>query len=319
LRIELGSFVSMMKSPRDSTKAVFALAFSTPFLTELVSGNTPLHAMRNPRVIALLLIAYSIPVIVIRETAVRRRLPNRSVFMLGLAYGILNEGSLAQSLMRIDRVPVDRFDSYVYVAGFNVAWACVIVPWHAMLAVVFPLALVSSWFPSVAHTPWLGKRAYSVASAVTIGAVSFLSFAREPRPQMLACLFAMGAFTSIGLSMGRREPLARGPNPRWFGPFLFGGVAYVVFFLGAIVMAAVRVPAPVFFVVLCGVAVAIAVASERYTLLQLPAARNVAWGAYFAPSGFTLAGGLAHHSIERTLTGVACAVTVLLAARGSPD
>jgi hypothetical protein len=305
---------------RDSTKAVLALAFSTPLLTELVSGNTPLHALKSPRILVLLLLAYALPVLVIRELAARWRLSSRGVFTLGLAYGILNEGSLAQTLMRLDHVPVDRFDAYVYAAGFNVAWTCVIVPWHAMLAVVFPLALVSNWFPGVAQTPWLSRRAFAVAGAATVGLVLFLSFARAPRPQMLACLLAMSALVGIGLQMRQREPFALPRDPRRLGPFVFGGVSYVLFFLGSIVLAAARVPAPVFFVVLSVTAVALGVATKRYALLRVPVAAHVARGAYFVPSVFTLAGGLAHHSVERTLTGVVCAVTALFAAtRAQPE
>jgi hypothetical protein len=299
---------------RDSTKAVLALALSTPLLTELASGNTPLHAMRSPRIVVLLLLAYALPVILIRELGVRYRLSNRGVFTLGLAYGILNEGSLAQTLMRQDHLPVDRFDAYVYAAGFNVAWTCVIVPWHAMLAVVFPLALVSYWFPSVAHTPWLGRRTFAVTGAAAVGLVLLLSFARAPRPQMLACLLAMSALVGVGSQMRQRETFGPPPNPRRLGPFVFGGVAYVVFFLGSIALAAARVPAPVFFVVLSVVAAGLGVVTKRYGLLHLPVAGQVAWGAYFVPSVFTLANGLAHHSVERTLTGVVCAVTALVAA-----
>jgi hypothetical protein len=303
----------------DSTKAVLALAFSTPLLTEIVSGNTPVHALTRPRIAALLLLAYGLPVVVIREVAVRWRLSTAGVFTLGLAYGILNEGSLAQTLIRFDHVPVDRFDRYIYAAGFNVAWTIVIVPWHAMPAVVFPMALVASWFPKVAHTPWLGRRAFTAASAVTIGLVLFLSVVRTPRPEMLARLVAMAALVAAASRMREREPLPPCPCPRRLRPFLVGCVAYVVFFLGSIVLAALRVPAHVFFAALALVAIALEVVARRFALFQLPAAGHVAWGAYFAPSVVTMAGGLLHHSFERTMTGGVCAATALIAARLTPS
>jgi hypothetical protein len=299
---------------RDSTKAALALALSTPLLTEIVSGNTPVHALTRPRVVVLLLLAYALPVVVIREVAVRRRLSTSGVFTLGVAYGILNEGSLAQTLMRFDHVPVDRFDGYFYAAGFNVAWASVIVPWHAMLAVILPIALVSCWVPSVAQTPWLGGRAFALASAVTVGLALFVSVVRPPRPQMLACLLAMAALVSVASRMRQRERPSPPPHPRRLGPFLFGGAAYMTFFLGSIVLAALRVPVPVFFVALAFVAVALCVVAGRFALFQLPTAGYVAWGAYFAPSVFTMAGGLLHHSFERTLTGGVCAATATIAA-----
>ncbi len=44
----------------------------------------------------------------------RWRLSTRGIVLLGLTYGILNEGLVAQTLVRYDHVPIDRFDRYIY-------------------------------------------------------------------------------------------------------------------------------------------------------------------------------------------------------------
>src|SRR5712692_8565093 len=92
------------------SRALVTLIVIAPVLTEIVSGNMPAHALLNPRTAGFLFLAYSFPIVVIREVVVRRRLPVSGVFLLGLAYGILNEGLLAQTLIRSEHVPVNRFD-----------------------------------------------------------------------------------------------------------------------------------------------------------------------------------------------------------------
>src|SRR5512135_1878497 len=98
---------------RSSRKALLALVLLAPVLTEVATGNTPLRAYLDPRIALFLTLAYSVPAVVIRELAVRRRLSVGGVFLLGLAYGIWNEGLLAQTLIRAEHVPIDRFDHYM--------------------------------------------------------------------------------------------------------------------------------------------------------------------------------------------------------------
>src|SRR5262249_31831552 len=164
-----------------------------PILTEIASGNMPVHALLNPGVALFLVGAYSFPLLIIRETSVRWRLCTLGVFILGLAYGIGNEGLLAQTLVRSEHVPIDRFDHYAYVAGFNLSWACVIVPWHATFAVLFPLTLLTFWFPVSSDGPWLGQRAFRLLAGLLILLVAFVSLARAPHRQMLVCLLAIVA------------------------------------------------------------------------------------------------------------------------------
>jgi hypothetical protein len=84
------------------TKALLTLVFLAPILTEVVSGNTPAHALLDPRVTLFLLVAYGLPLLVVRELQLRWQLSNFGVFLLGLAYGIWNEGLLAQTLIRAE-------------------------------------------------------------------------------------------------------------------------------------------------------------------------------------------------------------------------
>ena len=292
-------------------KALLTLVCCAPILTEIVSGNTPAHAFLDPRVAVFLVPAYSWPLLVIRELALRWRLSTLGVFVLGLAYGVVNEGLLAQTLLRYEHVPINQFDRYIYWGGFNLSWAVVIVPWHALLAVVFPLALVGGLFPACAEERWLGKRAFAVLAAPLVAAVIFVSVVRTPQRQMLACLIAIVTcvIVSYVLRGGRDVKIVK--DSRRLFPFVFGAVAYPVFVAGSIVLAANRVAPLAYFAAVGALFAALAVLSAHYRLLVMPATARLSLGAYFAASAFTLAGGIAHRSVEPILTGAMLAAFFL--------
>lgn len=296
-------------SPR--AKATLVLVVSAPILTEIVSGNTLAHALLDPRIDLFLLVAYSLPVLVIRELALRWRLPAAGVFLLGLAYGIWNEGLLAQTLLRFEHVPINRFDHYLYAAGFNFSWTAVIVPWHALLAVAFPLALVHGLFPSCAQLRWLGDRVFSVLASILIAVIVFISVARRPHVQMLACLLGISLFVSASFLLSGREARGSAPNSNRVYPFGFGAVAYVTWIIGAVLLAAHRVPSSAYFFVVAGSLAALAIVAVHLDFMEIPASSRLALGAYFAAASFNAAVGVAGRSLERILTGAILAVAFL--------
>ena len=292
-------------------KALLTLVCCAPILTEIVSGNTPAHALLDPRIAFFLFLAYSWPLLVIRELALRWRLSTAGIFALGIAYGVWNEGLLAQTLMRYEHLPINQFDHYIYAGGFNLSWAAVIVPWHALLAVVFPLALIAGLFPSCAEERWLGKRAFAALAGMLVAALVFVSLARKPHGQMLACLFVISACVVVSYVLPRGHGVRLTKDSRRTFPFVFGAVAYPVFIAGSIVLAANRVAPLAYFAVVSTVFAALAALSAHYRLLLIPAAARLALGAYFAASIFNMAVGIAHHSLEHILTGAVLAAVFL--------
>jgi len=291
-----------------AVKAVVTLIACAPILTEIASGNTPARALLDPRIDLFLVLAYSLPVLVIRELAIRQRLGGFGLFLLGLAYGIWNEGLLAQTLLRFEHVPIDRFDHYIYAGGFNFSWAAVIVPWHALMAVAFPMTLVHGLFPPEARAPWLGRRVFSALAAVLIALIVVISVARRPHAQMLACLFSIGLLVTLAFLFRRSETREPKEDSHRAYPFGFGAAAYLIWIIGAILLAAHRVPAAVYFAAVCGSLALLAVLSARLGLTRLGAAARLALGAYFAAAGFNAAAGVATHSVAKCLTGLILAI-----------
>ncbi|MGB8475136.1 MAG: hypothetical protein WCE61_13710 [Candidatus Acidiferrum sp.] len=299
-------------------KAMVTLVIIAPLLTEMVSGNTPAHAFLKPQIALFLLMAYGFPLLIIREFSLRRRLSKFGVFCLGLAYGIVNEGLLAQTLLRWEHVPIDKFDHYFYVAGFNLSWALVIVPWHALFAVFFPLVLVASWFPKCAKDLWLEKRSFAALTTTLVALLVFIPLARKPHPQMIVCMLTIAAFVFIAsLFRNGGKPDEKGNYSRTVS-FLLGMAAYPVLFLSPIILAAKRVSAPVYFIAVPAILILLAVAGWRAGVLHLPGAAPLALGAYFSMSIFQLFGGIRHHSAEAVATGAFFASGFLVLAGRHP-
>lgn len=287
------------------TKALLTLILTAPVLTEIVSGNTPVRRFLDPRVPVFFLVAYSLPLVVIREAAFRRRISLAGVFILGLAYGIWNEGLLAQTLIRLDHVPINKFDRYIYSAGFNFSWAAVIVPWHAMLAIIFPIALVTAVFPSVKGEAWIGEKTFRIASVALAVLVLFEGIVRKPHAQMIACAAAIFILSLAAVLFCRGEA----PDGRSRGtvfPFVAGLLAYPAFIVPAILTAAHRTQPLLYFATVATIFGGLWVLGWHFGLRADMA--QVGLGAYLAASCFNLVAGVAQHSLERILTGAILAI-----------
>ena len=296
-------------------KAIITLVLIAPILTEIVSGNTPPHALLHPSISLFLLAAYSLPLLVIRELSVRWRRPTAGIFVLGLGYGILNEGLLAQTLIRFDNVPISNFDRYAYAGGVNYSWAFLILPWHALLAVVFPLTLVACWFPSCARTRWLSRPTFAVLAAILIAGIAFISLVRQPHPQMRAFLLTIAILVAGASIFRNKEQNEYRTNARSIGAFILGLIFYVTFVLGAIVLATIRVPPALFFTAVVVILFGFGWLSHRYEFDRLPDAANVAQGSYFVASCFNLTAGVVRHSLETMISAGLLACVFLVLAR----
>lgn len=140
-------------------KRAILLALVLPgFLAEVISGNTPLLAYLNPLIFILFALAYGLPFLLIREFAIRWRLSVKGVLMLGLAYGILNEGILAQTMLKPDHYYFSISESYYRALGVSWSYALFIAVWHSLHAMFFPLLIVQRAYSGMES--WLSARAY---------------------------------------------------------------------------------------------------------------------------------------------------------------
>jgi hypothetical protein len=72
--------------------ALIALLLISPFIGELVTGNTPLLRFLTPPIFLMAVLLYGLGAVLIRETAARWRKGLTAIVLLGLANGAIEEG-----------------------------------------------------------------------------------------------------------------------------------------------------------------------------------------------------------------------------------
>ncbi len=116
------------------------------------------------------------------------------LFLMGVAYGIFNEGLIAKTLF------YDNPGSMAHYPGLapgrvQVVWATMICTWHALHAVIFPIALTSLAFSRVRRRSWLRVpvRVGLLVLVAGIGGLSVTHLRPEyaTRAQLLEALLAI--------------------------------------------------------------------------------------------------------------------------------
>ncbi len=154
-------------------KATLCLILCSSVFPELFTGNTPLPRFFHPLVFMFLMVGYGLFVLVIREAAVRMHASTTRIVLMGIAYGIVNEGLFAKTLINRHSLPIQQFTGYAVAMGYNTAWAAAILVWHAFASVLFPIYFVHYCLPEAAKASWLKNwQLAALTTAITLFAVS---------------------------------------------------------------------------------------------------------------------------------------------------
>ena len=218
-----------------ATKSRWGLVTGLFLLAPLVSEYL-LGLMSLTQLPLLLLLGpfYGGAAILIRETARRRGLGWPGIFGLALAYAIVEEGLVIQSLFNPNFMELRLLDyGYVPALGMGVWWTVYVLGIHSMWSIAVPIALMESLSPAVRHASWLRTRWIPVTFVLFIAAcaVNFVfthrdSFMASP-PQLTACVIAIGALIWFAVSLPRSSAESRSlrfsPCPK-----VVGGVAFLL-------------------------------------------------------------------------------------------
>jgi hypothetical protein len=161
-------------------KPILLLLLITPIFTELLTNNIPFHILfRTKLFLTLALLVYG-PILLLRELAVRWNLRLGGHILLGLCYGIYNEGLFAKTFFK-SKIDNTSFIDYGFAWNINFTWAAVIIVFHAFYAFLFPLLIVYNIFPKAATTPWVNKKWWISISVVSVVYISY-KFLKNPSP-----------------------------------------------------------------------------------------------------------------------------------------
>ena len=145
-------------------RPVATLLILATVFPELFTGSTSLVAFLNPGLLLWLVLGYGLAVLLVRELWVRLGGGLPALFLLGLAYGIFNEGLLAKTVLLDQHLPIPQYDHYGVMLGISFPWMAGISVWHACASVIFPILLVHFRFPASEAKPWI-----RAATAIILG------------------------------------------------------------------------------------------------------------------------------------------------------
>jgi hypothetical protein len=215
---------------------VILLFFLSPILGELVSGSAPPVEFFQPFWLLLLGALYGSGAILVREFTVRWGKGWPTIFILGLAYGILEEGLMVKSFFDPNWMDLGLLGTYGRWAGVNWVWTLDLMIYHSVVSIAISIFLVEYLFRERQGKPWLGAKGRIVFFALLVGVTLLgyfgLTSYRPPGLQyLLACVSMLGL-----IFLARRMPSAwfttndgLAKRPLWFGLFGFDVVA--VFYL----------------------------------------------------------------------------------------
>jgi hypothetical protein len=137
---------------------VFALYFLSPLVAEFLSGTTlPIYLLF---LIVPLSLFYGSGVLLIRETTRRTGRGWPTILVLGLAFGVLEEGVVTQSLFNPDYLALNLHllgPGYIKALGIGTLWTVFVVGGHMLWSIATPIAIVEESTRSRRVTPWLGR------------------------------------------------------------------------------------------------------------------------------------------------------------------
>lgn len=175
-----------------------ALWFLTPILAELLSGSTPLNEYLNPFIVLIFGMLYGSGAILIRELVLHWKKGWFSLLLLGMAYGIYEEGLMVRSFFDPNWVDLGNLGIYGRVFGVNWIWSEHLTIFHALLSIAASIAFVEMLYPDKRGESWIGPRGLlwnvlAFAASLTIGAL--LNPYDAPDAWLGMCWLAIAALT----------------------------------------------------------------------------------------------------------------------------
>ncbi len=223
------------------------LFFLAPAIGELLSGSAPPVEFFNPFMLIILPALYGSGAVLARELTLRwdKRWP--TILMLGLAYGIIEEGLMIKSFFDPNWMDLGILGTYGRLAGVNWVWSVFLTLYHATVSIAIPILLTELIYADRRDKPWISRRGLIGLSILLAAVVLFGALALAPyRPPFIPYLFAVIA--TFGLYfLARRMPKRFGPpqpaprlRPLWIG--MFGFLSIVAYFIGGWALPELGIP-----------------------------------------------------------------------------
>jgi len=168
------------------------LFFLAPAIAELLSGSAPPSEFFNPVGFLLLASLYGSGALIVRELKIRWNKGYVSLFILGAAYGILEEGLMVKSFFDPNWMDLGILGSYGRWMNVNWVWAEWLTIYHAIFSIAIPITLVELAYAEKRNESWIGNKTLT-SLILLLGIVTAIGyFALTPyRPPIIQYMLAI--------------------------------------------------------------------------------------------------------------------------------
>jgi hypothetical protein len=205
------------------------LVFLAPFVGEVLLGNTPVRLILS---YLLVLPMYGFGALFIREVSRRSGRGWPTILILGVAYGVAEEGLADMSLFNPNFLG-QHLLSYGNLFGVGWPWWFFVLTLHAVWSIGVSIALAEALFARSGEYPWLGRKGLVISGVVFVLGLVLVHFVGGQGYQLSAGQLALSlvltaVIAAVAFLVPRRR-VAQPADPRQApNPWLAGGVAFVL-------------------------------------------------------------------------------------------
>ena len=206
---------------------ILFLILLTPGIPEYLSASSSLTLLLIPPLFFAFLGAnvglYGSGVLLIREAMIRWKKGWASVFLLGIAYGILEEGVDLWTLFYSKAGPVGNLGFYGHWLGVNWVWAIGLVIFHSVFSIGLPIFLFGLALPELKSKSLLSNLGWKIVSATlvadSIGLYIFVSLIYSPYSPggglILSSFIAIALLVVLARKLPGNFLKTRSGEPKW--------------------------------------------------------------------------------------------------------
>lgn len=197
----------------------------SPLIGEFLLGNMSIDALPSGLFGAPL---YGGGTLLIREVTRRSKRGWTTMILLGLAYAVIEEGLVTQSLFNPSFVGLNLLDTaYIPAIGMGAWWTLYVLTLHTVWSTSVSIALIEVLVPNRRTTPWLGEVGLAITTILFIFGAAIIFFGIYTQegflassPQLIGTLIAIAVLVVFAFGVRQSQQLqatSKAPNPRVVG------------------------------------------------------------------------------------------------------
>jgi hypothetical protein len=212
-------------------RALWILALMSPVVAELLSGSSPPLEFFNPFSFMLLLGLYGAGVLLVRELSVIWNLGWAGVVVLGVAYGILEEGVAVKSFFDPLWMDLGGLGEYGRYLGTNWVWAVWLTIYHASVSIALPIIIFNMVYPGLRSERLLTGRRFKIVLGILFVDVLVCTLLLNPyipfMPMYVLSIAAVFGFVLYARHVPRGFFAPTGARITW-GPMRFAVLGFLL-------------------------------------------------------------------------------------------